>query len=73
VKLLEMIATIENALGKKAAIEWLPEQPGDVPITYADISKARTSLGYEPRTPFAAGVKKSVAWRRELARHRATT
>jgi UDP-glucuronate 4-epimerase len=73
VKLLEMIATIENALGRKAAIEWLPEQPGDVPITYADISKARTSLGYEPRTTFAAGVEKFVAWRRELARQRAAT
>ncbi len=61
--LRDMIATIENALGKRAILQRLPEQPGDVPITFADISRARKRLGYEPRTPFAEGVAKFVAWR----------
>jgi UDP-glucuronate 4-epimerase len=58
-----MIATIEQALGKQATLQRLPEQPGDVPITFADISRARQRLGYEPRTPFAEGISKFVAWR----------
>jgi len=57
-----MIATIEGILRRKAQIEWLPDQPGDVPITCADISKARRLLGYEPRTPFPEGVAKFIAW-----------
>lgn len=62
--LMEMIRTIEDAVGRKAIIEWLPDQPGDVPITYADISKARRLLGYDPKTPFAEGIGKFVDWRR---------
>ena len=49
VKLSELIALIENALGKPAIIDRQPLQPGDVPITFADISKARAQLGYQPR------------------------
>jgi UDP-glucuronate 4-epimerase len=63
VLLRDMIATIEKALGKRATLQRLPEQPGDVPITFADISRARKLLGYEPRTPFADGIAKFVAWR----------
>jgi UDP-glucuronate 4-epimerase len=63
VLLRDMIATIEQALGKRATLQRLPEQPGDVPITFADISRARKLLGYEPRTPFADGIAKFVAWR----------
>ena len=58
----ELIATIENALGKKATINRMPEQPGDVPLTYADISKARTLLGYDPHTKIAEGIPKFVEW-----------
>jgi UDP-glucuronate 4-epimerase len=58
----ELIAAIENALGKKATIESLPEQPGDVPLTYADIGKARTLLGYDPHTKIAEGIPKFVEW-----------
>lgn len=60
--LSELIVTIEQALGKKAAIQQVPEQPGDVPITYADISKARALLGYDPHTKIAEGIPKFVEW-----------
>ena len=64
VSLNQMIQTIEEALGKKALIQSLPEQPGDVPITYADISKARRLLGYSPETPFERGIAEFVQWYR---------
>ncbi len=60
--LRELIAQIEQALGKKAEIRVLPEQPGDVPLTYADISKARALLGYDPHTQIAEGIPKFVEW-----------
>jgi len=59
-----MIATLERHVGRKAVLERLPDQPGDVPITSADISKARRLLGYSPRTPFEEGIKRFVEWRR---------
>jgi len=62
IDLLTLIRTIEDALGKKAAIDWQPDQPGDVPITYAEIGKARELLGYDPRTPFQEGIRKFVQW-----------
>jgi len=62
VTLSELIAEIEKALGKKAEIERLPEQQGDMPLTSADISKARRLLGYDPQTKFAGGIPKFVAW-----------
>ncbi len=60
--LLEMIRAIEESLGKKARINWLPSQPGDVPITYADISKAKAKLGYQPKVLFEEGINRFVAW-----------
>ena len=60
--LSELISSIESALGKKAVIEKLPEQPGDVPLTYADIGKARTLLNYNPKTQIAEGIPKFVDW-----------
>jgi UDP-glucuronate 4-epimerase len=62
IQLRDLIAAIENALGKKAKINQLPEQPGDVPLTCADISKAKKLLGYNPRTPIGAGLPKFVNW-----------
>ncbi len=62
VQLIELIRTIEAALGKKAKIEWLPDQPGDVPITYADISKAQRLLGYNPQTSFKVGIDRFLEW-----------
>jgi UDP-glucuronate 4-epimerase len=62
VTLMVLIETIEKSLGKKARLRWLPPQPGDVPITYADISKATTMLGYSPTTSFTQGIDKFVNW-----------
>jgi len=62
VRLIDLIRTIETALGKTAKIEWLADQPGDVPITYADISKAQKILGYHPKTSFKAGIDKFLEW-----------
>ncbi|MBI4658905.1 MAG: SDR family NAD(P)-dependent oxidoreductase [Verrucomicrobia bacterium] len=62
VKLLELIGLLEAALGKKACIDWQPDQPGDVPITYADISKARAKLGYDPRVKIEEGIVKFAEW-----------
>src|SRR5690349_1871931 len=56
VQLKDLIAAIERELGTKAKINRLPEQPGDVPLTCADISKARRLLGYDPTTPFSQGL-----------------
>lgn len=60
--LSELISLIESATGKKAIIEQTEEQPGDVPQTYADISKANKLLGYAPQTPIAEGITKYVEW-----------
>jgi UDP-glucuronate 4-epimerase len=62
IELRELITQIESALGRKAEINQLPEQPGDVPITCADISKAKRLLGYNPTTPLRDGVPKFVDW-----------
>ena len=60
--LSELIALIERALGKKARINYLPEQPGDVPLTYADIGKAQRLLGYQPTTKIGDGIPKFIDW-----------
>jgi UDP-glucuronate 4-epimerase len=62
VALHEMIEALGLALGKVPVIRRLPEQPGDVRQTYADITRAGTELGYQPRTPFAEGLRQFVAW-----------
>lgn len=62
VTLSEMIETIEKVVGKSAIIDWQPEQPGDVPQTWADISHANKLLGYRPRTSFKDGVTKFYDW-----------
>jgi len=62
VDLNTLISTLETSLGKEATIQRLPDQPGDVPITYADISKAQRLLGYSPRVPFREGIDAFVAW-----------
>ncbi len=62
VSLSRMIELLEGALGKKAVIDRQPLQPGDVPITFADISKARAKLGYRPRVKFEQGIKLFADW-----------
>src|SRR5262249_30136394 len=64
VSLLELVRTLEAALGKRASIQWQPTQPGDVPITYADISKARRLLQYQPSTRIEEGIPRFVQWLR---------
>ena len=61
-QLKDLIAAIENALGKKAKINRLPEQPGDMPLTCADISKARKLLGYNPTTRLRDGLPRFIDW-----------
>ena len=60
--LSELIVEIEKALGKTAIIERLPEQQGDMPLTAADITKARQLLGYNPQTKIRDGIPKFVEW-----------
>jgi len=62
VHLHEMIAGLERATGLSARIERHPEQPGDVPQTWANIEKARALLGYNPATPYEQGVTRFVEW-----------
>lgn len=62
VELLYLISLLEEALGCKAQIDFLPEQPGDVPITFADISKARRELDYAPKVPIEEGVRLFADW-----------
>lgn len=65
VKLSYLIELIEKALGKAAVIDRQPIQPGDVPITFADISKARERLGYDPTVKIEEGIPKFVEWFRQ--------
>jgi len=62
VRLDRLIALLESALGKKAVINRLPPQPGDVPITCADISKARARLGYNPTVRIEDGIPLFIDW-----------
>jgi UDP-glucuronate 4-epimerase len=65
VKLSRLIELLEAALGKKAAIDRQPQQPGDVPVTFADISKARARLGYNPQVKIEAGIRLFIDWFRK--------
>ena len=62
VSLKELIRSIEKVTGKNAMIEKLPDQPGDVPKTYADISKAKALLGYQPAIRLDEGLQKFYEW-----------
>lgn len=62
VTLSRMIELLEGALGKKAIIDLQPLQPGDVPITYANIDKARARLGYDPQVKIEAGIQRFAEW-----------
>src|SRR3989454_3066956 len=62
VTLNRLIELLEQALGKKALIERLPPQPGDVPLTCADISKARQKLGYNPQVKIEQGLRLFIDW-----------
>jgi len=62
VSLSDLISAIERALGRKAIINRLPLQPGDVERTFADVTLARAELGYEPSMDLDEGLRRFVAW-----------
>ena len=65
VTLSQLIELLEKSLGQRAILDRQPPQPGDVPITFADISKAREQLGYQPRVKIADGIPLFVDWFRK--------
>jgi UDP-glucuronate 4-epimerase len=68
VGLMDMIETLEKAIGHKAIKVMLPMQPGDVTATYADVSKLHALTGYKPKVMLAEGLEKFAAWYREYYR-----
>jgi len=67
VELLRIIELLEGLLGKKAQMELLPMQPGDVPATYADIEELARDVGFRPTTPIEVGIPRFVEWYRSYA------
>jgi UDP-glucuronate 4-epimerase len=70
--LRDLIHWIAEELAVEPRIEYLPAQPGDVPVTYADVSKAARLLGYSPKVPIREGLRRFVSWYRERAEARRT-
>ena len=68
ISLAELVAICERTVGKRAAIDRQPDQPGDVPITYANIDRARAELGYAPTTRPEDGIPRYWAWSRAADR-----
>ncbi len=65
ISLSEMVDALGEAMGVTPVLDRQPEQPGDVRMTFADVSLARAELGYAPSVPFRDGVIKFIAWRRK--------
>ena len=68
VTLARLIELLESALGVKAVISRQPTQPGDVPVTFANVEKARAKLGYEPRVKIDEGIPRFVEWLNQRAK-----
>jgi UDP-glucuronate 4-epimerase len=66
VPLTEFIALIEQATGRKAELNMLPPQPGDVPETYANVDSLMSAVGFKPATPLKVGIERFVAWYRDF-------
>ncbi|MDX1503162.1 MAG: GDP-mannose 4,6-dehydratase [Thermoanaerobaculia bacterium] len=66
-RLSDLVRWIAEALAVEPRIEYLPDQPGDVPITYADVSKAHRLLGYSPQVPIREGLRRFARWYRDTA------
>ena len=64
-RLMDFIALIEKTLGRKAELELLPMQPGDVKESYADISSSQRDLGFQPKVTIDQGVPRFIEWYRE--------
>lgn len=65
VEVKKLIQMLESKIGKKALVKPLPMQPGDVPVTYADVDKLKNAVGFSPHTTLEDGVDRFVAWYRE--------
>jgi UDP-glucuronate 4-epimerase len=63
-RLIDLVHWIAEELGVEPKVELLPEQPGDMPITFADVRKAERLLGYQPKVPIREGLRRYVAWYR---------
>jgi UDP-glucuronate 4-epimerase len=68
VGLLDFIVAIEKAVGRKAKLELLPQQPGDVEETYAAVEALKGATGFQPHTPLEEGITRFVAWYRDYYR-----
>lgn len=68
VELMKLLRLLEAKIGKKAIIKLLPMQPGDVPVTYADIDRLSQAIGYRPSTSIEEGVSRFVDWYREYCK-----
>ncbi|NEP61178.1 MAG: NAD-dependent epimerase [Symploca sp. SIO2G7] len=64
VELTRVIEVLEDCLGQKAIKNWLPMQPGDVPVTYAEIDELIRDVGFKPNTPIEVGIERFVSWYR---------
>lgn len=62
VGILELVSVIENKLGRKASLSFIPDQPGDVPATFADIKKSEAMLGFKPKVPLDEGISRFADW-----------
>jgi UDP-glucuronate 4-epimerase len=67
VSLMELIQNIEEILGEKAKIKFLPEQPGDVPYTWSNIEKSKNLLQYDPQTGIKEGIEKFINWYKTIS------
>ncbi len=70
IRLLDLVGAIERAVGRKALIRHAPARPGDVRITWADVTRARRDLGYDPKTSLDEGLARYVAWWHDSARRK---
>ena len=66
VSLIELVTIIEELLGKKAIIEYMPQQAGDVPYTWSNIEKSQELLGYNPQTSIREGIAKFIEWYKNI-------
>ena len=73
VTLADLVRAIEEATGRSAKLDRQPDQPGDVPATYAAVEKAERLLGFRARIPLAEGLRRSVEWHRSQRERSATT
>ena len=64
-RLLDFIAALEQELGLKARLSYLPMQPGDVPETTADVADLEAAIGFRPKTEIRDGIKAFVRWYRQ--------